>query len=207
MKTQLKKEEKIILMTKPHWFTLGLPFLILLAGLIIGSIIEKSIKGSFGFLLILIVLCYFIFKIIQRNMNIWVVTNLRVIDEHGVISNNSKESPLDKINNVTYKQSFWGKIFGFGNVQIQTAAEIGSTTYFAVEKPKELKDTITQMQEEYKETQIKKQATELASAMTASQQNKTIDVASELEKLYDLKQKGILTEEEYNNRKTKILNS
>jgi uncharacterized membrane protein YdbT with pleckstrin-like domain len=207
MKTQLKKEEKIILMTKPHWFTLALPFLMLLAGLVIGSIIEKSIKGSFGFLLILIVLCYFIFKIIQRNMNIWVVTNLRVIDEHGVISNNSKESPLDKINNVTYKQSFWGKIFGFGNVQIQTAAEIGSTTYFAVEKPKELKDTITQMQEEYKETQIKKQATELASAMTASQQNKTIDVAAELEKLYDLKQKGILTEEEYNNRKTKILNS
>lgn len=207
MKTQLKKDEKIILVTKPHWFTLGLPFLIMLAGFIIGSIIEKSAKGSYGLFLILIVLCYFIFKIIQRNMNIWVVTNLRVIDEYGVISNNSKESPLDKINNVTYKQSFWGKIFGFGNVQIQTAAEIGSTTYFAVEKPKELKDTITQMQEEYKETQIKKQAAELASAIVAGQQTNKTDITTELEKLYELKQKGILTEEEYINRKTKILNS
>jgi hypothetical protein len=70
-------------------------------------------------------------------------------------------------------------------------------------------EAITYMQEEYKQQQIKKQATELASAMIAGQQKQTnkIDVAVELEKLYDLKQKGILSDEEYNNRKTKILNS
>lgn len=124
-----------------------------------------------------------------------------------MFSNNTKESPLDKINNVSYLQSFWGKIFGYGNVQIQTAAEIGSTTYFAVENPKELKDTITDMQEEYKQHQIKKQANELANAIVEGQQNNKTDVATELEKLYELKLKGILTDEEYNNRKTKILNS
>jgi uncharacterized membrane protein YdbT with pleckstrin-like domain len=135
------------------------------------------------------------------------VTNLRVIDEFGVFTNNTKESPLDKINNVSYRQTFWGKLFGYGNVQIQTAAEIGSTTYFSVQDPKELKDTITNMQEVYKQQQIKDQATELASAIVAGQKNSTADVASELEKLYELKQKGILTEEEYNARKNKILNS
>jgi uncharacterized membrane protein YdbT with pleckstrin-like domain len=135
------------------------------------------------------------------------VTNLRVIDEFGVFTNNTKESPLDKINNVSYRQTFWGKLFGYGNVQIQTAAEIGSTTYFNVQNPKELKDTITNMQEAYKQQQIKNQATELASAIVAGQKNSTADVASELEKLYELKQKGILTEEEYNARKNKILNS
>lgn len=202
MKTQLKKDEKIILKTKPHWFTIVVPFLIMLIGSIIGFAI-----GSYGILIPLVLVCYFIYKIIQRNNNIWVVTNLRVIDEYGVFSNNTKESPLDKINNVSYRQSFWGKIFGYGNVQIQTAAEIGSTTYFAVENPKELKDTITQMQEDYKQYQINKQTTELASAIVAGQQNNKTDVAAELEKLYELKQKGILTEEEYNNRKTKILNS
>jgi uncharacterized membrane protein YdbT with pleckstrin-like domain len=202
MKTQLKKSEKIILVTKPHWLTLAIPFIIMLTGSIIGFVI-----GSYGMLLALVLVCYFIYKIIQRNNNIWVVTDSRVIDEYGVFSNNTKESPLDKINNVSYGQSFWGKIFGYGDVQIQTAAEIGTTTYFAVEKPRKLKDTITLMQEEYKGDQIKKQATELASAIIAGQQYNKTDVSSELEKLYDLKQKGILTEEEYNNRKTKILNS
>jgi len=202
MKTQLKKDEKIIMETKPHWLKLVGPFLLMLVCSIIGIII-----GSYGLLIVLVLVGYFVYKIVQRNNNLWIVTNLRVIDEYGVFSNNTKESPLDKINNVSYLQSFLGKIFGYGNVQIQTAAEIGSTTYFSVENPKELKDTITQMQEEYKLYQIKKQANEFANVMAAGQQNNKTDVAAELEKLYELKQKGILTVEEYNNRKTKILNS
>jgi len=202
MKTDLKKDEKIILETKPHWFTLVGPFIITLIATIIGLAV-----GQFGILVALFFIGYFIYKVIERNNNLWAVTNLRVIDEYGVFSNNSKESPLEKINNVAYSQSFWGKMFGYGNVQIQTAAEIGSTTYVAVENPKELKDTITHMQEEYKQHQITKQATELAKAIAIGQQNNTTDVSSELEKLHNLKEKGILTEEEYNNRKTKILNS
>jgi len=202
MKTDLKKDEKIILETKPHWFTLVGPFIITLIATIIGLAV-----GQFGILVALFFIGYFIYKVVERNNNLWAVTNLRVIDEYGVFSNNSKESPLEKINNVAYSQSFWGKMFGYGNVQIQTAAEIGSTTYVAVENPKELKDTITHMQEEYKQHQITKQATELAKAIAIGQQNNTTDVSSELEKLHNLKEKGILTEEEYNNRKTKILNS
>ncbi len=202
MKTQLKNDEKIILETKPHWLTLVVPFFVMLIVSILGIIV-----GSYGLLLVLVFVGYFVYKIIQRNNNLWIVTNLRVIDEYGVFSNNSKESPLDKINNVSYLQTFLGKIFGYGNVQIQTAAEIGSTTYFSVENPKELKDTITQMQEEYKLYQIKKQAIEFANVMSSGQQNNKTDIATELEKLYELKQKGILTDEEYNNRKTKILNS
>lgn len=202
MKTDLKKDEKIILETKPHWFTLVIPFIITLIAAIIGIAV-----GQYGILVALFFIGYFIYKVVERNNNLWAVTNLRVIDEYGVFSNNSKESPLEKINNVAYSQSFGGKMFGYGNVQIQTAAEIGSTTYVAVENPKELKDTITHMQEEYKQCQITKQATELAKAIVIGHQNNTPDVSSELEKLHNLKEKGILTEEEYNNRKAKILNS
>ncbi len=202
MKTGLKKDEIVILETQPHWFTLVGPALVTLFGLIIGFAI-----GGLAILIGVICIGYFIYKVVQRKNNLWAVTNLRVIDEFGVFSNNSKESPLDKINNISYNQSLLGGIFGFGNIQIQTAAEIGSTMYYSVENPKELKDAITHMQEEYKNHQIKKQATELASAIVAGQQNNKVDVVAELEKLHELKQKGILTEEEYSNRKTKILNS
>jgi predicted Zn-dependent peptidase len=34
-----------------------------------------------------------------------------------------------------------------------------------------------------------------------------LDVPAELEKLYDLKQRGILTEEEFRARKTRLLNT
>ena len=201
MRTKLKKDESVILVIRPHWLILFLPSLFVVIGIIAGILI-----GSYGYFIPLVLICYLGYKIIQRNNNLWAVTNLRVIDEDGVLSHNSKENPLDKINNVTYKQSFWGRIFGYGNVQIQTAAEIGSTTYFTVEKPKELKDTITQMQEEYKKSQIIAQAQELANAISSGTQRQfKSDVAAEIEKLFELKQKGILTEAEFIARKKKIL--
>ena len=36
--------------------------------------------------------------------------NLRIIDEQGVFSISAKESPLEKINNVTYHQSLTGRM-------------------------------------------------------------------------------------------------
>ena len=204
MKTELKIDEKIALELHPHWFTLVVPFVVTLLFSSLGVFL-MIIGMAFGIALPVIFILYFLFKLIQRNNNIWVVTNLRVIDEEGVLSNKSKESPLDKINNITYLQTFWGKVFGFGNVQIQTAAEIGSTTYRMVSCPKKLKDTITLKQEEYKQYQIEKQAQELANAIVNGQAK--VDVAAELEKLFELKEKGILTEEEYQARKVKLLNS
>jgi uncharacterized membrane protein YdbT with pleckstrin-like domain len=201
MKTKLKKDEKVVLEIKLHWFTLVASFLLSAALIVAGILI-----GSFGYLLTMVGVLIFAYKLIERNNNLWIVTNFRVIDEKGVLSSNSKESPLDKINNVSFHQSFWGKLFGYGNVQIQTAAEIGATTYTMLENPKLLKDTITQMQEEYKHYQIEKQAAELANAIIAGNKKNSVNISEELEKLFALKQKGILTEEEYNTQKAKILN-
>lgn len=201
MKTKLKTNEKVVTMTHPHWFCLVFPVFIFLLGIIIGVLI-----GTYGYIIPIILLVYLIYKIYQRKNNLWAVTNLRVIDEYGVFSHNSKESPLDKINNVSYQQSLLGRIFGFGNVQIQTAAEMGATTYSYVQSPKKLKDSITQMQDEFKKDLIIQQAKGLADAITNNSPSKSnIDISSELEKLYNLRQKGILTEVEYNNRKKRLL--
>ena len=140
--------------------------------------------------------------------NLWCVTNLRVVDESGFFSRYSKESPLDKINNVEYDQSIWGRLFGYGNVDIQTAAEMGETTYQLIHHPKLLKDTITLAQEEYKKAQITKQATQLAEAIvksTASTQPSQQMIADELQKLFNLFQQGAITQEEYLAQKSKLI--
>ena len=201
MKTNLKSNEKVVLLTQEHWIVLVLPVFFTLLGLVIGILI-----GTYGYLIPMALLIYCVYRIYLRKNNLWAVTNLRIIDEYGVFSRNSKESPLDKINNVSYQQSLSGRIFGFGNVQIQTAAEAGTTTYELVQRPKKLKDTITQMQEEFKKDLIIQQAKELSNAITSNTPSKSnADISTELEKLYNLKQKGILTEEEYNTRKKKLL--
>jgi uncharacterized membrane protein YdbT with pleckstrin-like domain len=143
-------------------------------------------------------------------VNIWVVTNYRVIDEAGLLNHYAKESPLEKINNVSYDQSIWGRILNFGHVEIQTAAEIGATDYYNVHRPKTLKDTITLAQAEYKNIQLANQAQHMATAMSMQADVKSTSpgsqsIASELEKLHQLKQQGIITEEEYNRAKNKLL--
>jgi len=203
MKTQLKENEEVILTIKKHWLVLIGPILWTIIFLIVYIIYNSDI-----FLIIAgLSLVWLIYKILYRNSNIWVVTNLRVIDEYGVFSNNSKETPLDKINNVSYRQPLLGRIFNFGHIQIQSAAESGATVHTMVERPKLLKDTITQYQETYKQEQIKEQARSLANAVSEQKNSKTIDISEELIKLHYLKEKGIITEEDFQKRKEKILNS
>jgi len=112
-----------------------------------------------------IAVIYFVFKYYSWKFDLWVVTNHRVIDEFGVFSINSKESPIDKINNVSYQQSLLGRIMGFGDVQIQTAAEMGETSYTNISRPQQLKEALSNAQELYKDYQMNKQAFKLADAV------------------------------------------
>ncbi|MEO7311887.1 MAG: PH domain-containing protein [Chitinophagaceae bacterium] len=253
MRTPLQQNEKILLTTYTSWVMLVTPMLIVLAALMIGIFLISSFKWT----LILQVPAagWFGWKYLEWKHNIWVVTNFRVIDEFGVININSRESPLDKINNVSYSQNIWGRILGFGKVEIQTAATIGETIYESVDNPKLLKDTITSAQANYKNVQMSMQVKDIMQQMqpqvtqqqppqypqppnyqqpqpsqypqppaqpqyqstvyvappqqqpptTQQQAPLNQQIATELEKLFELRQKGILSEEEYKKAKARLI--
>jgi uncharacterized membrane protein YdbT with pleckstrin-like domain len=179
MRTKLKNNEKIIFKTQHHWVVLLYPFLVslILYGLAILPYILNIIKGNGVLFYGLLTFGYFGYKYFERKYDIWVVTNLRILDEQGVFSISAKESPLEKINNVTYHQSLTGRMLGFGDIEIQTAAEMGATTYHKIAKPNELKDAITTAQEEYKQNSITSQAQKLAESM----KNNSFEVGETIE--------------------------
>ncbi len=145
MRTSLKNEEKLLLVIRHHWLKLAVPFAGWLALTILVLWLSYSIESfstSVALIVILIAAIYPLWKYFEWVHNIWAVTNFRVIDEGGFFTRYAKESPLDKINNIEYDQSFWGRIFRYGNVDIQTAAEMGETSYQMIHRPKLLKDTI-----------------------------------------------------------------
>ena len=209
MRTELKTDEKKLIIIRQHWIKLVLPFFawVLLATLLL---ILNWFTASVNLIIILVTAIYPMIEYINWKYNLWCVTNMRVVDESGFFTRYSKESPLDKINNVEYDQSIWGRLLGFGNVDIQTAAELGETTYKLIHHPKLLKDTITRAQEEYKKTQIANQATQLAEAIArtnpAAQPSQQM-IADELHKLFELMQKGAITQEEYVAQKNKLIGS
>jgi uncharacterized membrane protein YdbT with pleckstrin-like domain len=223
MRTPLQQNEKILLTTYTSWVMLIVPMLIVLASVIIWAWL---LNFTWGVIIFLCAAAYFGWKYLEWKHNIWVVTNFRVIDEFGVININSRESPLDKINNVSYSQNIWGRILSFGQVEIQTAATIGETVYDNVDKPRLLKDTITNAQANYKNVQMSMHVKDIVQQMQPMQQPTTSasttyiappqqtttqpsplnhQIASELEKLFELRQKGILSEEEYQKAKARLI--
>ena len=204
MRTKLKNDEIILLITRQHWIRLLLPFFIWL----LAAVLLIVFASTTGLIIALVAALYPIIEYLNWKNNLWCVTNVRVVDESGFFNRYSKESPLDKINNVEYDQNIWGRIFGFGNVDIQTAAELGESTYELIQHPKLLKDTITHAQEEYKKTQISNQATQLAEAIaksTIAAKPSELMIADELQKLFNLYQQGAITQEEYQIQKSKLM--
>ncbi|MHA4811229.1 SHOCT domain-containing protein [Flavitalea flava] len=194
MRTPLQKGETILLTTYSSWTSLIIPVFIALAA-VAGSYFIGFLP--WGWTLALAGVLYFLIRYYSWKVNIWVVTNFRVIDETGLLSHYAKESPLDKINNVSYDQTLIGRLFNYGHVEIQTAAEVGATDYFNVNHPKRLKDTITAAQAEYKMGN---------NPYVMGLKNAGPGMAMELEKLFELKEKGAISEIEYNKAKQTILN-
>ncbi len=204
MRTQLKKDEKILVIIRQHWVKLVLPTI---AWLLLTVLLFLWLGISLAFIISLIAALVPLYIYMEWKHNLWAVTNFRVIDESGFFTRYSKESPIDKINNVEYDQPIMGRILGYGDIKIQTAAEMGDTSYNLIHHPKLLKDTITHAQEEYKKSQISQQATHLAEALARSNVGSTAPhlVADELNKLFDLLQKGAITQEEYLLQKKKLM--
>lgn len=236
MRTPLQKGEKILLVTHRSWTSLTVPVLVALAGLVASYFIGFIVH--YGWIVALLGVIYLLVKYYSWKYYIWVVTNFRVIDEIGLLNHFAKESPLDKINNVSYDQTFVGRIFNYGHVKIQTAAGVGATDYYDVNHPKRLKDTITAAQSDFSSLQFSNQAAQMAAAMGAARNNApgtdsnpyaggnaghgagsastgagasslgtggAPAIAAELEKLFELKMKGALSDEEYNRAKARIL--
>ena len=208
MRTDLKKDEKLLVIIRQHWLKLVLPILawVLFAVLLFVFLNGDNTKIALG--IALLTALYPLYLYLEWQYNLWAVTNMRVVDEMGFFSRYSKESPLDKINNVEYTQTLWGRMFGYGDVEIQTAAELGDSKYTMIHDPKILKDTITHAQEEYKAAQVRNQAQQLANAIKQSMpaaQPSNVSVSDEIEKLFDLMQKGAITQEEYIVQKNKLL--
>ena len=207
MRTELKKDEKLLTITRQHWIKLVLPIVAwVLVTILLFTFLSDNI--TIAFIVSFVIVLYPFYLYLEWKANLWSVTNMRVVDESGFFSRYSKESPLDKINNVEYIQTVWGRMLGYGDVEIQTAAELGDSKYLMIQNPKMLKDTITHAQEEYKAGQVRNQAQQLANAIKQSLPSSTqshVSVSAEIEKLFDLLQKGAITQEEYVSQKNKLL--
>jgi membrane protein YdbS with pleckstrin-like domain len=84
------------------------------------------------------------------NSSQFVLTNHRVIRATGILNRQSMDSRLDKVNNIEHRQSLWGRLLNFGDVEIDTASETGAAVFHNISHPLEFKRAIAAAAEQYR---------------------------------------------------------
>jgi hypothetical protein len=79
----------------------------------------------------------------------YVLTNRRVVQVAGVLNKTALDSSLEKINDARLSQSVFGRIFGFGDLEILTAADTGVDRFRMIRNPIGFKKAMLDAKHEY----------------------------------------------------------
>ena len=195
----LGENEAILLETHQHWFVLlGKIFLeLLLIAIIIGGSLAAAAfyhpNAIYGLGLVLIPLIGMLNDILVWRNKAYIVTNRRVIQISGVFNKEVVDSSLEKVTDVKLSQSFFGRMFGYGDIEILTASELGVNLFHEIHNPIEFKTAMLNAKE-------KMGFDEMGAAVRATE-----DIPLLIARLDDLRKKGILSEAEFQEKKAELL--
>ena len=195
----LGENERILLVTRQHWFVLFSSILleiiltlVLIAG-VIAAIAAFAPIAAIGFVLVLVPLGGMLRDILIWRNREYIVTNRRVIQINGVFSKDVVDSSLEKVNDVKMNQSFFGRMFGYGDIEILTASETGDNLFKRIGDPIKFKTAMLNSKEK------------LGYEGTSAQPPRVDDIPAQIAELDKLRKQGIVTEAEFQAKKKELL--
>ena len=203
-KKYLNDNEAVVLERNPHIWYLAKPFFAMLATAAVGVAAAQFINPTSGntngwiswatLVLPAVGFLWFVKLYTQWRTTNFVITTDRLIYRHGVVAKKGMEIPLERINNIASNQSFFERILRVGDLQIESGGEDGKQIISNVSKPFEIQNRI------YAEVERSK-ARDLDRAAGA----RTLSVPEQIEKLAELVTKGVVTQVEFDAKKSQLL--
>jgi uncharacterized membrane protein YdbT with pleckstrin-like domain len=137
----------------------------------------------------------------------FVVTSSRVIFRTGAIAKHGVEIPMDRISNINFHQSMWERVIGAGDLEIESAGRDGQSKFNDVWHP----DAVQQELYRAMETHARERAGWTAGAApaappaAAAPARPAATVPEQIQQLADLRDRGLLTAEEFEAKKAQLL--
>jgi uncharacterized membrane protein YdbT with pleckstrin-like domain len=147
-----------------------------------------------GFLIMLLPIGSMVNDILQWSNHQYIITNWRVIQISGYINKNITDSSLEKVNDVKMTQSAFGRIFNYGDIEILTASELGVNVFKRIDDPVHFKIAMLNAKEALE-----------SSGRFVPNAPAQLDIPSMITQLDQLRKDGILTEEEFQQKKAELL--
>jgi uncharacterized membrane protein YdbT with pleckstrin-like domain len=180
------ENEKVLLYLHRHWYTLlskmiGLFFAALIPFIVVA--VSGPIINSFGLNTIVVFLfsVYYMviwyvfgFFITMYTMDIWIVTDSRIIDstQNGFFNRTVSEISLGNIQDITTMVS--GAIptmMNYGDVEVQSAGVVEHFKFQQVSNPQNVKDTVSRAMSDYKSKHFKNEAIEVVKEIEQMKNN------------------------------------
>ncbi len=202
----LAEGERVLLITRQHWFVIAsavffesVMIFIYLIALIVGVFVIKDVPRIIEVVIFLVCMGIIFVMVLSmlRDYLIWwnrqyIITSLRVVQIAGVINKNLTDSALEKVNDVKLSQSIFGRVFGYGDVEILTASELGVNLFRRIGNPVSFKTTMMNA----------KQDQERNVGGYSQHRDDTPNLISQLDQLH---KQGVLSDEEFTRKKQELL--
>jgi len=232
-KEGLNRNEEVVLELHPHWWFFARQTTAVVGAVAVGLIVMvlswPTPVQVIGAALILVSLGWFLARYIVWSSTWFVVTTDRLIRRSGVLKRQGIEIPLERVNTVFFRQTIFQRLIGAGDLEIESASEEGSQKIDSIRRPLnvqneiykqieanenrkfdrigrpgpvELEPTIPIQNEVAQTRQLEdKPRSEPSKQATPTSQS----IPDQIEQLARLARDGILTEQEFQDKKRELL--
>jgi uncharacterized membrane protein YdbT with pleckstrin-like domain len=204
----LGKNEQILWRARQHWIVLSANFAINLfifiaivaLSVLLGKIDFTQPVSGWVLLALLIPIVWFGWEFLQWWAEEYLITTTRVVQTEGLVNKHTKDSALEKINDITLNQSVLGRILNYGDLAIITGSDMGTNVLKRLAKPVEFKKTL--LEQKHQLSDGDDLGPRKATAAAVSDED---DPLTKISHLDDLRKSGAISEVEYQQAKVKLL--
>ncbi|HET9075517.1 MAG TPA: PH domain-containing protein [Acidimicrobiales bacterium] len=201
LRRRLTAGEEVVLDVRPHWSTLAAP-VVLLAAVIAGAV-TALVDGVPTWVdwPVLVVLSLAALWLLARYLT-WsntrlVLTTWRVIERRGVLARTTREIPLAAVSEVGVRRSLMERMIGTGSLVIESAARDGAEVFPSLPRPALLRDEIYDRM-----AQAARPGPQAAGFQAAGREP---SIPEQIDQLDRLRRRGALSDEEFERKKTELL--
>jgi uncharacterized membrane protein YdbT with pleckstrin-like domain len=169
--------------------------------MVVALVVNAAVPGAAHDVVLIVALLLVLFALagFVRRYARWATTNIvvttdRLILRAGVLAKSGREIPLDRINDISFHQSLFERLIRAGDLVVESAGERGQETLRYVPDPEHVQ------RELYRQMAA---VQERAGGRAGGQRE--LSLPEQLERLDELRQRGVITQAEFDAKKADLL--
>ena len=190
----LNEGEVVVADLRPHWLFLARPIAGAVASVAVAVAAALGLEGgarrvvlSLALVLVLLALIGLAVRYARWVTTSFVITTQRLVHRVGVLSKSGREIPLERLNDVSFHQTLFQRLLGAGDLLVESAGERGQQSFPDFPSPERTQNLIHRQ------------------VQRAQGGHGEISALEQLDRLDDLRRRGVISELEFEAKKLRLL--